>query len=261
MRQRLSQATGGEPRLIKFEIDRALASLREFEGLCGKWAGEHPIEFTTLDISTFPRQELLVLLRVLDKIVGLSRVRILYTAPLKYGSEEAGGWLTRGVKAVRAVPGFGGVQPPGKGKLLVILLGHEEERAAITWKRHQPRKCVIVLPAPGYRPELTEMLDGRHSLLFTMAAKSAVRVRIPARGIQETRDLILRLWEEHKDTHYLVVAPLGTKLQTLGVFDAVRRQPAIQITYAVPAIYNHQRFSQKSGEVWQVAMPSGCAGG
>ena len=254
IQERLSEAMTTKCEVIKFEIDRPLASMREFEAMCGQWAGMHPLNWVTLDISTFPRQEMLVLLRVLDKTVGLSRVRLLYTAPMKYGSEEVGGWLTRGVKAVRAVPGFGGIQPPGKAKLLVILLGHEEERAAITWKRHQPRKCVVVLPTPGYRPELTETVEGRHSLLFSMLAASTTRIGIPAHGIRETRDLILRLWEEHKATHYLVVAPLGTKLQTLGVFEAVRLQSAIQVTYAVPAIYNHQMFSQKTGKLWQVKM-------
>lgn len=257
IRQRLRQATPTEPTLVEFDIDRPIPSMRQFEAIYGEQATKHPPLSATLDITTFPRQEMLVLLRVLDKMMGLDRVRLLYTEPLKYGSEEAGGWLTRGVKAVRAVPGFGGIQPPGKRKLLVILLGHEEERAAITWKRHQPRKCVAVLPLPGYRPELGEAVKRKHYLLFSMVAKSTVQMEVPAHGIEETRDLILRLWEAHKNTHYLVVAPLGTKLQTIGLFEAVRIQPAIQITYAVPALYNYQGFSQKSGQIWEIQMSAG----
>lgn len=241
-----------EPCVIDFEIGEPMHSLYQFQTRCEEWNEEDPIVDATVDISTFPRQELLVLLRVLDNLAHRPMIRLLYTEPQEYATERAGGWLTRGVRSVRSIPGFGGVQPPSKKKLLIISLGHGTERTAITWKRHQPDDTILIAPHPGYRDSLTFKLQNRHPLLFGIVENTQLLYRaVPARGIDEMCELIVELRRNYHESHFLVVAPLGTKLQTIGIYLAARLHPDVQITYAVPAIYNWKDYSAGVGPMWE----------
>ena len=237
---------------LKFYIDRPIESMVEFEKLFFQWHEASRILNVTVDVSTFPRQELIVLLRVLESLPDSPIIRLFYTEPGEYGTETAGGWLTRGVKSVRTIPGFGGIQQPGKKKLLVMFLGHEDERAAITWKRHQPETTITIFPDPNYRKELNGIVERTHQLLFTKLASAKIHPPVSARGIHEAQNAVLELWEEYRKTHFLVVAPLGTKLQTLGVYRAAKLKSDIQITYAVPSVYNFNAYSEGVGTMWEI---------
>lgn len=240
------------PYLIEFCLDHSIPPLAEFERYCNELQSASAIKSVTVDITTFPRQELLMLLRVLDKLPTRPRIRLLYTEPEKYGTETVGGWLTRGVRCVRTIPGFGGVQPPSKNNLLIMFLGHEEERAAITWKRHQPKKTVLMIPDPSYRGELDGIVEKTHRPLFAKLSPTEFYPPISARGVDEAERAILELWEKYHESYFLVVAPFGTKLQTLGIYNAVKQKRDIQITYAVPAVYNYNNFSAGVGPIWEV---------
>ncbi len=240
------------PYLIEFCLEHSIPPLAEFEKYCKQLQSDSSIRSLTIDITTFPRQELLMLLRVLDSLAVRPRSRLLYTEPKEYGTETFGGWLTRGVRSVRTIPGFGGVQPPSKKNLLIMFLGHEEERAAITWKRHQPKKTVLIVPDPSYRGELDGIVEKTHQPLFAKLSPTEFYPPISARGIDEAERAILDLWEKYHESYFLVVAPFGTKLQTLGIYNAVKQKRDIQITYAVPAIYNYNNFSAGVGPIWEV---------
>jgi hypothetical protein len=227
--------------------------MAQFEGSYRELKATSLVSNVSVDVTTFPRQELLMLLRVLDSQSDLASTRLFYGEPLRYCTEDAGGWLTRGVKSVRPVPGFGGVQPPNKKKnLLIMFLGHEDERAAITWKRHQPRKTIAIVPDPNYRKEMNGIVERTHQPLFTKLSTTEFYPAVPARGIVESENAVLRIWEEHHESYYIVVAPLGTKLQTLGIYRAVRRRPDIQITYAIPSIYNYRNYSVGVNRIWEI---------
>lgn len=242
-----------DPYLIEFCLEHSIPPLVEFENYCRELQASSPIESVTIDITTFPRQELLMLLRVLDGLPVRPKIRLFYAEPEKYGTETVGGWLTRGVRSVRTIPGFGGVQPPSKKNLLIMFLGHEEERAAITWKRHQPKKTVLIVPDPSYRGELDGIVEKTHKPLFAKLSPTEFYPSISARAVDEAERAILDLWEKYHESYFLVVAPFGTKLQTLGIYRAVKQKKDIQITYAVPAIYNYANFSFGVGPIWEVA--------
>jgi hypothetical protein len=252
----LRNILGGASRLgqrsIEFHIDRPIAAMAEFQRLCAEWNDTQAIQSITIDISTFPRQEMLMTLRIVDSLPWQPDVRLLYAEPERYSSELPGGWLTRGVRSVRSVPGFGGIQPPRKRKLLVIFLGHEPERAAITWKRHQAKMSVAIKPGPSYREELNGITETTHSLLFTELGAANVLAPIPARGVREAEAAVLALWQRYHESYFLVVAPLGTKLQTLGIYRAARLKNDMQITYAVPSLYNFNNYSTGVGPLWKI---------
>jgi hypothetical protein len=252
----LQQQTRNKPYVIEFDTDKPISSMEKFESIYSRWDQTLLLSHITIDISSFPRQELLVLLRVLDNIQHRPSLRLLYTEPIVYATELQGGWLTRGVRSVSSVPGFGGTQRPSKKKLLLMFLGHEDERAAITWKRHQPNLTILIAPDPSYREGLSGIIEKTHPLLYMRYKSTQSLLSVPARGINEVETLILDLWSKYNDTHFLVTAPLGTKLQTIGIYKAVRAQPDIQITYAIPAVYNFEGYSSGIGPIWEVFLNS-----
>jgi hypothetical protein len=204
------------------------------------------------DITTFPRQELIVLIRLLREVGHSLSLDVYYTDAGQYATEHPDGWLTRGVRSVTPIVGFGGVQPPGKKKLLLMLLGHEPERSAITWKRHQPFRTILVKTAAEEDSTLPVIVDALHKEVFELLAGAEVISGLPAHGVMETRDLVLRIAWANAARMYTIVAPLGTKLQTLGAALAAMEDRRIQLSYAVPAVYNYESYSVNYGDVWRV---------
>jgi hypothetical protein len=247
----LSRVSLAPPHRLLFNIDKPIPSMQQLQHFLETRDREHALETVTVDISTFPRQEMLVLLRLLENLPQKPALRLLYSQPKQYATEQEGGWLTRGVRSVRSVPGFGGIQPPGREKLLVMILGHEAERSAITWKRHQPRATIALVPLSS-REGLKGIVERIHALLFTRISKTLVCPPISTSGINETADALLGLWSRYGASYFMVVAPFGTKLQTLGVYEAVKQQPSIQITYAVPAVYNFREYSVGVECAWEI---------
>ena len=240
------------PHGIEFAIDQPIKALIQVKNIIMRWNEEKTIDSITIDISTLPRQEMLILLQICDSLPWKPAIRLLYSEPAQYDTENENGWLTRGVKSVSPVIGFGGIQPPGKGKLLLMFLGHESERTAITWKRHQPDITMLLSAYPSYRPELDGIIEKTHSMLLTELSSCLPCVQVPSRGIDEVEELVLKIWKLTHDQYYMMIAPLGTKLQTLGIYRAAQRKRDIQITYAVPSIYNYNRFSTGIGRIWEI---------
>lgn len=248
----LQNIIGETPETIDFNIDKPIPSMRKFEDRFNACEKIGKLKSVSIDITTFPRQELFVLLRVIDSIATISKIRLFYTEPNKYDSEDRNGWLTSGVKSVRTIPGFGGIQQPQKKKLLVMFLGHEEERAAITWKRHQPNMTIPIIPCPNYKDDFDGIVENRHHAMLSRMGNSKYQVKIPARGIEESRDIVLAIWEKYYGDYFFIVAPLGTKLQSLGVYMAAKIKRDIQITYAMPSLYNYNSFSQGVDKIWEI---------
>ena len=236
---------------MPFAIDDAMADMGNFYRNLQRCAsGCDGIKFVA-DITSFPRQELMVLLRLLRLLAG-SPVQLLFSEPHQYGTEKPKGWLTRGVKSVQSVPGFGGIQPHGKKKLLLMLLGHERERAAITFKRHQPDRTIVAFTESKRHPEWVEIARQQHLGLAAEAGVEVYPYALNPRRVAMITELVSAVAKKFDETHYLVVAPLSTKFHTVGVLLAAEKDRRIQITYAVPSLYNYKKYSSGTGRLWTV---------
>lgn len=254
LEERLARHSDESLTPFEFAIDNPASSLDQFHHQMLEWLRDGRFDRVTIDISTFPRQEMLVLLNYLDRSECCAEIRIFYSEPGEYSTEQKDGWLTSGVKSVVSVYGFPGVQSPGKDTLLIMFLGHESERAAVTHKRHQPKKTLVVAPDQNYRHRLDGIVRETHPLLFSLYDKIEVTESISARGVDEARQTVLQAWERYHNDYSLVIAPLGTKLQTIGIYQAVREKKDIQITYAVPVLYNFDAYSGGIGPIWELRL-------
>ena len=92
-----------------------------------------------IDISTFNRQNLLILLRHLRKILNVANIDIIYTIPNKINQE-----ITKGSSGYSNIPFFDGKFSIDKRKLLVLLVGYEVDRPILLWRELEPSRVILV---------------------------------------------------------------------------------------------------------------------
>ena len=208
----------------------------------------------TINITTFPRQLLFLLLREVRQIVQANNLRLLYSEPKHYSAEiRPDGWLTKGVRSVTPMFGFGGVQDPMLKKMLVVLAGHEGERAYITWRRHQPDKTILIPQGKPYHEGLRNISVKENLLLRSIIGGVCLYSQsLPAREVDEAYLQLERIYARYAHEYYFIVAPLGTKLQSLGFFLFAESRPDVQVTYAVPIYYNYEDYSVGIARRWEI---------
>jgi hypothetical protein len=192
---------------------------------------------TALDISTMPRSYILTILRFASPDVET----IIYTqGKNRREGEDA---FTIGVRDIVTLPGFEG-QMGHRPTLLVMSIGYEGARAYSLFRRYEPTVTLAFLGDPGGTDEEREqILDtvGRNNgpLLDTDGVRFC---RLPSFDPSAFADQALKII--HTTTRDLeqsqgfptdvVLSPVGTKPQSLGLFSIWREQPGYQIAYAIP---------------------------
>lgn len=250
------------PVMLTSPSEQPLTLVDGFVKEFGEFLRETPAANVTIDMTAFPRQELLVLLRYLDSLPSVKDIRLLYTEPLNYATEERkqdNRWLTGGVVSVCSVPGFSGIQYPRRQKALVVILGHEGERTNVTLKRHQPDKVIILKQSRvQYHEGLSAIAETEYHrivLQYEGRGLETWRNSLPAHGVEETRIELNKIYEKYGQTFNLFVAPNGTKFQLVGTYLAANQIVDMQITYAVPAIINWEGYSKGASTLWSVSLP------
>lgn len=255
----LKSASHMSPEIAPFEIEGPIGFVRSLGRRIDELHDENPLRAVTVDISTFPRQELLLLLRYLDNHPMRGQIRLLYGEPAQYATEEKNiehRWLTRGVKSVHPVPGFGGIQLPRLPKILVIILGHEGERTHICLRRHQPDKIVFIPQGESQHHKGLREISAQQNeeIILLYGARNIWNAGLPSRGVVETAEVISEIFRAHRYSYNMFISPNGTKLQLIGAYLAARQFPEIQLTYAVPAVYNWENYSTGTGLLWELTL-------
>lgn len=245
--------SGKNPKLIGFDLASPRQSVDDIRSTLEDFKRNYPMFRLTLDITTFPRQVLFLILREIRKLVPIQNLRLLYSEPKHYGTEKDGGWLTRGVKSVVTMSGFGGAQDPLFKKLLVIMTGHEGERSYIIWRRHQPEMTVFMPQGEPYHKGLNGIAEKENSLLKAILGDVCLYTRkLSARDVDGVYLELERIFVKYAHEYYFVVAPMGTKMQALGIYLFAESRPDVQITYAVPIHYNYNDYSSGVGHKWEI---------
>lgn len=209
-----------------------------------------------IDISTFPRDRLICLLDYLLRIrTKKSRIEYIYTSPKNYGSEKNGGWLTRGVRKIEAVPRFNGKQKTRTETLLVMLLGHEGQRSLITLRNLEPDKLIIIAQGKLQANECAQKIsfDCNESLLNESKHILSDQdiIKAPYSNPSKVDNILEKIWSEYSKKYNIIISVCGTKLQVLGALLTCLRHREIQIIYAYPQIYNIESYSENIGKKYK----------
>lgn len=243
-------------RVIQINCDRVepLDGMEKFEDLIYEMNIKLKDMAITVDISTFTKQYLLVLLRKIESLLKPKYVRVLYTEPGVYGRGDFKR-LSFGVKNVVVVPEFVGKEVEGKKLLLVVFLGYEVHRTLAVIEKYEPDLLIAVVGRPPYYEGWDEFSIKTHQYL--LSKPDVLKYEMPAREPNIVRDKLIRILNDfHKDFPNMYISPTGTKLQTVGIYEFVRRYQTARIVYAIPKDYLESYYTMGSGETWEYYLTS-----
>jgi hypothetical protein len=191
-----------------------------------------------VDISCVPRGRLFALLNYLARCQEKTHqhVCLLYTRVKRHATDEEA--YSYGIQDIVVVPGFNGVIRL-RLDLLILILGFEGNRAYSLYKRLMPNSAYMILG---------DSLDGDRDFYLTQSKannRSLLRIHGNEQLLMASRDPVMFAKEldsflkqtivTKRERYNVYLSCLGTKLQTLGAFWAIRFHPYVQILDSVPS--------------------------
>jgi hypothetical protein len=206
----------------------------------------------TIDVSTFTKLHLLLLLKALDSEGLLDSIRLLYTEPKDYITDLFQP-LSFGLRDISTIPTFSNCCDPAKDVLLAIFLGYEGDRAMGLFENVDPHRCILIVPKPAFHPEWEGRTEKMNTTIIRALGKKSIRYADSRNPIKVARQLDSILSEpEYSRTKYNhFIAPLGTKPQTIGIYFYTTLYPnEVSLIYAAPASHNSKFYSTGIGSTW-----------
>ena len=201
-----------------------------------------------VDITAFRREELLILLRSI--LCGNDQLqhntKFVYSSAVTMGT-----WLSKNVRSFRPVVGYPGeIRASGKTHL-IILSGIEHHRVEAAIEAYEPASISLGTSPQGEsvsdeiyhrNKALGNYIKGRFERIrseFNFSATNPLQVKSvlskEVRGLREKN---------------IVIAPLNTKLSTVGAGAFAIENPSIQLCYSEVEAYNTKDYSEASGFVY-----------
>ncbi len=206
------------------------------------------------DITAFTHENLLILLGLLRFAHPEVPVTVAYSAAGEYLTNSSD-WLSRGYSDVRSVLGFPGEMRPKFQEHLIVLVGYETERAERLIRSYEPARLTLGRCDPsGVIEERFHLRNVRfHEELSRMHAE-VHRFEFACDDPIAARDHILAEVDQHPG-HNVVVAPMNTKLSTVGAALATLARPAIQLCYVPAREYNEIGYSKPGEKCYLYSVP------
>lgn len=225
-----------------------LDGINKFQELCKIKRTVFKNKNITIDITTFTKQYLLVLLKFIE-IQNSKSVRLLYTEPEDYAIK----WkkpLSHGLVDMVSVPTYGGHFYSEKESLLILLLGYEGDRAYGIWERLSPHKTIILIGKPSFRDSWEGRVETLNKKLISKLPKDSIKY-IPTLDPFAVGKNLDELIEQFKQNFNIAISPLGPKPQVVGCYLSIRKYFDVQVIYAIPKFHEEEYFSKKVGEIWE----------
>lgn len=190
-----------------------------------------------IDISTFPRESLLILLRYIDIYKDLGSTNQIQ---LLYRTAKVSDSLSSGLLEVRTVLGYMGNASTRKQTHLIVLTGFEIERAKQIISELEPQ--FITIGHGGEDSSITPELYNRNcqfveELTSYLPAQTVETFEHSLRDPDITKREILEVVGRRPNCN-TIVAPLNTKISTVGAGLAAIDNREIQLCYAQMAEYS-----------------------
>lgn len=234
---------------IEIDNNKQLYSAEAIMKPIGDILHEKPDASFLIDITTFTRQTLLILLRLLRNVLTKkNKLHLVYSPAKEYsiGLPFNEKWLTLGVLGVSSVYGFAGLMRPSSSYHLIILMGYEVERAMSLIDYYEPAKISI-----GYARQKDSMSDELYNLNIQRFEQlreeypSADNFEFSCSDVKECTKEIISVVRSHKN-YNTVIAPMNNKISTVACAYAGFEDKYLQIATAIPAIYNSANYSTPS---------------
>ena len=201
-----------------------------------------------IDITTFTRESLLILLKALYDTKSLfNECQLIYTCATQISEN-----LSYDLVEIRTILGYIGEMKPTVPLHLIILAGFEYERARQVIDAYEPDFISI-----GYGGEDESVADHLHELNIKFKSKLASIYENDvvfefAHSLVDPFVTKNRLAEivRNRVKCNTVIVPLNTKISTVGAGLLAIEQPELQICYTEMANYNFNNYSQASNQFY-----------
>ncbi len=214
---------------------------------------EEPAASFLIDISTFTRQTLLILFRLLRNYISINNVvDFVYTCAKEYavGLPESEKWLSKGIVEVNSVLGYLGVIRPSRPYHLIVLMGYELERAISLINEYEPSKITV-----GFGRENSSISTRHHKLnkqkidLLVSEYPYINTFEFSCIDIETSKnDILCQVSSEYKFN--TIISPMNNKISTLACGLVAFENETIQLAIAIPALYNFENYSTPSNECY-----------
>ncbi|MGE3467444.1 MAG: hypothetical protein AB7J13_10980 [Pyrinomonadaceae bacterium] len=210
-----------------------------------------------LDITTFTRESLLIVVRLLVHFLAKgSKLLLLYNDADDYsiGLNLPDKWLSKGINEVRSVLGYPGFSSPLNKNHLIVMSGFKDERTAKLIEEFEASVVSI-----GVADEDTTDLNF-HEGNFSYFQKVCTNIqnidefKFSLSDPQETRKALLRQIAKHPE-HDVTIAPMNNKISTLGAAFVAIENPDIQLCYAQADYYNFDAYSAPGPNFFYFEIP------
>ena len=202
----------------------------------------------TVDVTTFTKQYLLVLLKFIEKRNPRS-LRLFYTEPEDYSVK----WekpLSYGLIDIVSVPTYGGHFYTEKENLLILQLGYEGDRAYGIWERFNPHKTLILIGKPSFRDSWEGRVEKFNEKILSKLPEDS-KIYIPTLDPFGVSKMLDKLIDQYSQGFNIFLSPLGPKPQAIGAYLSIIKYHDIQIIYAIPKSHEEEYFSKKVGKIWE----------
>ena len=204
-----------------------------------------------VDISTFTRESLLILLKVLNQHEQFhQKLQLIYTCA------ETSTDLSHDLVELRSVMGYMGEMKPAKPLHLIIMLGFEYERAQQVIEAYEPDYISI-----GYGGSKESISSDLHKLNVKFKEK-LISIYTDHVINQFDHSLVDPFKTENKLSEVVdskpscntVIAPLNNKISTVGAGLLAIKRPEVQVCYTQMGGYNTANYSSASDQCYVIDL-------
>ncbi len=212
-----------------------------------------------IDITTFTRENLLMLLRIAYFKKNDFEFHLFYTPSNHYSISDSSKeiWLSKGVKEIRSVFSYPGDFSSLKKFLLIILTGFEYERAQTLIDIYEPAKLVLgkASTIKSINPELAKINEENFNHLQIMNSGSDT-FEFSCINLEETIQTVKNQILMYGSDYNIVIAPMNNKLSSLSVGLVAIEDSTVQVCYASTNQYNINGYSSPSNYIFHIDLNS-----
>ncbi|MEK5786444.1 hypothetical protein V3528_01295 [Acinetobacter johnsonii] len=234
------------------ESNKSILSILDetFEIVIDKYHKNNEIKIF-IDISSLSREMLLSMLTFLSNLDLLNNIYFLNVISKSYG-----GWLSRGVVEIRSIIGFSGFILPSKKMHLIVFAGFESDRIKHIIDACEPHK--ISIGVGGRDQSISESFSVVNSENVEKIYRDLIEINTEVDFFDfscfdplEMVSQLDKIYQNVDTLNYnIVMAPLNTKLSTIGVGLFSLKHENIQICYAEAEEYNYNAYSDATDEMF-----------
>lgn len=213
-----------------------------------------------VDITTFTRESLLILLRCLVEMMRPEdSLLAFYNRAASYegvGLDDQ--WLSRGVREIRSVLGYSGDFMPTRRTHLVMLAGFEDDRAFRLAAEVEPTALSLGLPDAKYghaaehdakMSARRERWLGQKDRWLSHLGSTVYEFNFHGYSVEECMQAIEDAVGRERSMN-TVLAAMNTKISTVAAGLFALRNRDVQVSYAQAEMYNYDRYSSAADDVY-----------